>query len=231
MRKFLFLIFFLVNSESLRAQFFIAGGHLNGGFPVSKLEQEVDKVFFPTISGILLYEFYNQPLQVGLELGYGIYGTKVETRDDFYPGLNDEFRLRRNNNYASGMAVFRFLPSMTSKITPFIEIQAGANYLYSRFKIRPSIFEETVEVGKDMEDWSFGYQVGGGLQFPIPSLDGGKIELRINYQNGSSIKFLTKPDTQYLPNQGDGEFEYNPRQSPLQLITASVGIVVYDAFR
>lgn len=231
MRKFLFLIFFLVNSESLRAQFFIAGGHLNGGFPVSKLEKEIDKVFFPTISGILLYEFYNQPLQVGLELGYGIYGTKVETRDDFYPGLNDEFRLRRNNNYASGMAVFRFLPSMTSKITPFIEIQAGANYLYSRFKIRPSIFEETVEVGKDMEDWSFGYKVGGGLQFPIPSLDGGKIELRINYQNGSSIKFLTKPDTQYLPNQGDGEFEYSPRQSPLQLITASVGIVVYDAFR
>jgi opacity protein-like surface antigen len=231
MRKSLFLLFFLVYSASLHAQFFIAGGHFNGGFPVSKLKQEVDKTFFPTISGILLYEFYNQPLQVGLELGYGIYGTKVETRDDFYPGFNEEYRLRRNNNYTSGMLVFRFLPSMTSRVTPFFEIQAGANYLYSKFKIRPSIFEETVEVGKDMEDWSFGYKIGGGMQFPIPGLDGGKIELRVNYQDGNSIRFLTKPDTQYLPNKGDGEFEYSPRQSPLQLITGSVGIVVYDAFR
>lgn len=231
MQKSILLFLFIFSATSLKAQFFIAGGHLNGGVPVSKLKQEVEKTFFPTISGIVLYEFYAQPFQVGLEFSYGIYGTKVEERNDLYPGFTDEFRIRRNNNYMSGMAVFRYLPSMTSKLTPFIEIQVGANYLYSRFKIRPSIFEDVVEAGKDMEDWSFGYKVGGGLQIPIPGMDGGKLELRLNYQDGNSMQFLTRGDTQYLPNKGDGEFEYNPRQSPLQLITASLGIVVYDAFR
>lgn len=230
MRKSILFLFFLISSTSLQAQFFIGGGHLNGGIPVSKLKREVDKTFFPTLSGILLYEFYTQPIQVGLEVGYGIYGTKVEVRNDLYPGYSDEYRIRRNNNYTSGMAVFRYLPSLTSKLTPFIEIQAGANYLYSRFKIRPSIFEEVVEAGRDMQDWAFAYKIGGGVQFPLPGIEGGKLELRINYQDGGTMRFLTKGDTNYLPDKGDGEFEYNPRQSPLQLVTASVGIVVYDAF-
>tara|TARA_R110002020_G_scaffold134982_1_gene301464 strand:- start:52 stop:747 length:696 start_codon:yes stop_codon:yes gene_type:complete len=231
MRKLLLLLLFFITAKSLQAQFFIGGGHLNGGLPVSKLKEEVNKTIFPTLSGILLYEFYSQPIQIGLEFNYGIYGTKVEVRNDLYPGFLDDYRIRRNNNYASGMAVFRFLPFHNSKLTPFIEIQTGANYLYSRFKIRPSIFEETVEVGKDLEDWAIAYKIGGGIQFPLPGIEGGKLELRINYQDGGSMSFLTKPDTNYLPDKGGGEFEYNPRQSPLQLITGSIGIVVYDAFR
>lgn len=230
MRKSIFFLICFILSTPLFAQFFIAGGHLNGGIPVSKLKQEVNNLFFPSISGLILYEFRDHPVQVGLELVYGVYGTKVEVRDDLYPGFTEEYRIRRNNNYTSGMVVFRYLPSVTSKVTPFVEIQAGANYLYSRFKIRPSIFEETVEVGKDMEDWSFGYKIGGGVQFPIPGIDGGKLELRLNYQDGGNMRFLTKEDTNYLPDKGDGEFEYNPRQSPLQLINASVGIVIYGAF-
>jgi opacity protein-like surface antigen len=231
MQKSILLLLFLGIATSLKAQFFIAGGHFKGGIPVSKLKQEVDKTFFPTLSGILLYEFYAQPIQAGLEVSYGIYGTKMEVRNDLYPGFVEDFRIRRNNNYTSGMAVFRYLPSMTSKLTPFVEIQVGANYLYSRFKIRPTIFEDVVEAGKDMQDWAFAYKVGGGIQFPLPGIDGGKLELRINYQDGGTMRFLTKGDTNYLPDKGDGEFEYNPRNSPLQLITASVGIVVYDAFR
>tara|TARA_R110002020_G_scaffold229228_6_gene439971 strand:- start:179 stop:874 length:696 start_codon:yes stop_codon:yes gene_type:complete len=231
MRKSILFLLFLGIATSLKAQFFIAGGHLNGGLPVSLLRIEVDKTFFPTLSGILLYEFYNQPIQVGMEVSYGVYGTKVEVRDDLYSGFSDEFRLRRNNNYASGMAVFRYLPLLTRKVTPFVEIQAGVNYLYSRFKIRPSIFEEVVEAGRDMQDWAIAYKIGGGIQFPLPGIEGGKLELRVNYQDGGTMHFLTKGDTKYLPDKGDGEFEYNPRQSPLQLITASVGIVVYDAFR
>ena len=231
MRKTLLIIFFLISCTSLKAQFFIGGIHLNGGFPTSKLKSEVDRVMFPTISGIVLYDFYNQPFQVGFELGYGIYGSKLEKRDDLYPGFNDEFRLRRNNNYLSGMAVFRFLPPTSSKLTPYLEIQVGANYLYSRFKIRPSLFEEKVEVGKDMEDWGLGYKVGGGLLIPIPGSEFIKLDLRINYQDGESMRFLTKKDTEYIPTKGNGEFEYHPRYSPLQLINASIGIVVNDAFR
>lgn len=231
MQKWILIFLLSISSTSLKAQFFIGGAHVNLGIPTGRLKSEVDKTLFPTLSGIVLYEFYNQPFQIGMEIGYGVYGTQVVKRNDFYPGLNEEFRLRRNNNYLSGMAVFRFLPSKSSRLTPYLEMQVGANYLYSRYKIRPSIFEEKVEVNKDMEDWGLGYKVGGGLLIPIPGSDFIKLDLRINYQDGDLMHFLTRKDTEYNPSKGNGEFEYTPRNSPLQLINASIGIVVYDAFR
>lgn len=82
-----------------------------------------------------------------------------------------------------------------------------------------------------MQDWAFAYKLGGGVQLPLSFIEGGKLELRVNYQDGGTMRFLTKGDTNYLPDKGDGEFENNPWNSPLQLITASVGIVVYEAFR
>ncbi|WP_192346032.1 hypothetical protein [Algoriphagus sp. Y33] len=231
MRKSILLLLFLFTSSYVYAQFFIAGGHISGGMPVSRLKMEVDGLIFPSISGIALYEFRDYPVQVGLELSFGIYGTKLEKRTDLYPGFSDEYRLRRNNNYTSGMAVFRYLPVVSGKIIPFVEIQTGTNFLYSRFTIRPSLFEDTIETGMDMQDWSFGYKIGGGIQLPLPGFDGGKLEFRLLYQDGSTARFLTKGDTNFLSDKGDGEFEYNPRQSPLQLIDASVGIVLYDVFR
>ncbi len=231
MRKLFILPFLVLMSFQAWSQFFIGGGHFNGGFPFSKLKKEVNGTFFPSLSGVLLYELAAQPVQIGLELGYGIYGTKLEKRTDLYPGFTDEYRLRRNNNYATGMAVFRFFPSISSRVSPFFEAQIGTNYLYTRFKIRPSRFEDVVEDGKDLEEWALGYKAGAGVQFPVPGIDGAKLEFRITYQDGSSLRFLTRDDTSYLPDQGDGEFDYSPRRSPMQLITASVGIVVYDVFR
>ncbi|NVK50895.1 MAG: hypothetical protein HWE09_14080 [Cyclobacteriaceae bacterium] len=227
MGRYFALVFFFLIAQKTSAQFFLAGGNFNGSVPLGKLKTETESLFFPTISGIFLYEFQSAPIQVGLELGYGIYGSKMERRKDLYPGFSDELRLRRNNNLATGMAVIRFLPAVNTKITPFFEAQMGTNYLYTRYKIRETILaEESIESDKDFEDWALAYRIGGGLQFPIDEFL--KLEFRATYQDGNSVRFLQKGDVTYLPDEG--VFDYNFRRSPLQYMTFSIGLIYYDLF-
>lgn len=226
------LIFFLLGWTA-QAQFFIAGGHFNGGIANGRLKQETGGLFIPTFSGIILHEARTAPIQLGIELGYGIYGSKMERRTDLYEGFSDELRLRRNNNIATGMVVMRYLPNPQGKVMPFVEAKFGTNYLYTRYKIRESILsEETLEAGKDLEDWTLSYGFGTGVQIPIPSSPGLVLEFKATYQTGPTAEFLAKGDATFdaLPD-GGGTFDYQVRRSPLEMVTLSVGLLVYDAFR
>jgi hypothetical protein len=230
MRKLLlFPILFL--AFSVQAQFFLGGAHFNGSSSVGNLKKEASSVFFPTISGFMLYEFEQAPIQIGLDLGYGLYGSKLEKRTDLYTGFNDELRLRRNNHIATGFVTMRYLPLVQAKFIPFIEAQFGANYLFTNYQIRATIDEEPIEKELDHSDWAIAYRLGAGIQIPLPFFDSStKLEFKTTYQDSNSIRFLTKGDVTFLPDQGDGEFEYNFKRGPLQFLTFSIGIVVYDLF-
>jgi hypothetical protein len=226
MKKLSFFLFLILFGFTANAQFWSAGGHFNGGFAQGELKKETGGLFIPTLSGILLYEAATAPVQVGFELGYGIYGSKLEKRTDYYQGFNDKLRLRRNNNILTGMAVMRYQTNPLGKIRHFLEAKFGANYLYTRFKIRDSIVsDEVIESDKDFENWTLSYSVGTGVQIPLnPS--GLFLELKGNYQTGNSVRFLTKGDATYKPEPGGGgTFDYNCRRSPLDLLMFSVGLV------
>ena len=122
------LIFFLIGWTA-QAQFFIAGGHFNGGIANGQLKQETGGLFFPTISGIFLHEARTAPIQLGIELGYGIYGSKMERRTDLYEGFSDELRLRRNNNVATVSVDLRYLTNPQGKVMPFVEAKFWAKYI------------------------------------------------------------------------------------------------------
>lgn len=227
--KKLILIPFLLFCFSAQAQFFLGGAHFNGSTAVGQLKEEAGSIFFPTLSGFLLYEFQTAPIQIGIDLGYGVYGSKLEKRNDLYDGFTDELRLRRNNNILTGMVTMRYLPIVPSKLTPFLEAQFGGNFLYTRYKIRANISEEPIEAATDFSDWTLAYRVGAGIQIPLPFLDEStKLEFKTTYQTSSSMRFLTKGDATYLPDEGI--FDYNLQRGPLQFLTFSVGIVVYDLF-
>ena len=199
--KNLFAILFLwLFSQPLSAQVWSAGGHFNGGVALGELRQETGGLFIPTITGILLYEAPTAPVSLGLELGYGIYGSKLERRTDLYRGFSDELRLRRNNNIATGMTVIRYQTNPLGNIRHFIEAKFGANYLYTRYKVRETILsEEIIESGKDFENWTLAYSLGTGVQIPIAAEPGLFLEFKANYQSSSDLRFLTKGDVRYVP--------------------------------
>jgi hypothetical protein len=226
MKKLSLSLFLILFGFTAHAQFWSAGGHFNGGFAQGELKKETGGLFIPTLSGIFLYEAATAPIQFGFELGYGIYGSKMEKRTDLYAGFNDELRLRRNNNILTGMTVIRYQTNPLGEIHHFIEAKFGANYLYTRYKIRETMFsEEALESDKDFENWTLSYSVGTGVQIPLNS-SGLFLELKGNYQTGNSVRFLTKGDATYTAEPGGGgTFEYNYRRSPLDLIMLSIGLV------
>lgn len=232
MKRLSITLFFFIIGFAAQAQFFIAGGHFNGGIATGYLKEETGGLFFPSISGILLHEARNAPIQFGLELGYGVYGSNLEKRTDLYEGFSDELRLRRNNNLATGMIVIRYQPLLDSKITPFLEAKFGANYLYTRYKIRESFTsEEAIEAGKDFESWTLSHGIGAGIQIPFPSNPSLLLELKANYQTSNSTRFLTKGDVSFdpLPN-GGGTFDYDIQSAPLEKVTISIGLLFYGIF-
>lgn len=229
MRQAFLIVLLLLFSHLAQAQFFIAGGHLNGSISMAELREEAGGIFFPSISGFFLYEFESSPIQIGVDFGYGIYGSKLEKRTDLFPGFTDELRLRRNNNLVTGMVTMRYLPLVNTKLTPFIETQFGANYLYTRYKIRATIDEEAFESDTEHSEWTLAYRVGLGVQIPMALWDDHiKLEIKTTYQSSNEIQFLTRGDVDYLPDEG--VFQYNYQRGPLQFLTFSVGFVVYDIF-
>lgn len=210
-----------------QAQVWSAGGHFNGGIAFGELQQETGGLFIPSLSGIFLYEARTAPIQIGLELGYGIYGSKMERRTDLYAGFSDELRLRRNNNIFTSMAVIRYQTNPLGKVHHFIEAKFGANYLYTRYKIRESIAaEENIEAAKDLENWTLAYSLGTGIQIPISAEPGLYIELKANYQTSNDVRFLTKGDVTYKPfPEGGGNFVFEARRAPLQQVIFSVGLM------
>jgi len=225
MRSVLFIAIFLSSASMAQAQYFSAGFQANAGFPIGDLRQKTGSIIFPEYSFSTYYKFPMKPIEVGFGLGYGKYGTELEKRSDLYPGFTDRLRLRRNNNLLTFMGIFRYNFESEKRLTPFLEAQAGANYFYTRYKIRETQFEEPIEQGMDFGDWVLGYRFGGGVKIPFKNRDMGHFEFKVLYHDSAQVEFLRKQDTEYLPDQGEGEFVYSIQRSPITMIQPGIGII------
>jgi len=229
-RCLLFLLFVLYPFLNANSQDFIGGFQVKNGIPIGDFKTAAEGILVPEFAFWINYQIPKTPLEIGISLSYGIYGTKLEKRDDLYVGFNDELRLRRNNNMLTMMGVFRFFPEVYGKVFPFIEAQAGGIYAYTRYKIRTSIFEDVIEEDRDFSDWSRAYQLGGGVMTPLKFFEKGYLEFRLMYQNTSRLDYLTRKDTEFKPDPNgevEGEFIYSTRRSPFTMIQPSIGLSFY----
>lgn len=225
MKRVLLLIIFVPYVISLsHAQELSYGFQTHFSIPVQQFERKADGLLFPEFNFAFYHRLNQLPFELGLNLGYGIYGSKLERRNDLYEGSNDEFRLRRNNNILTIMPTIRYQFPLESPVLPFFEAQIGANYYYTRFKIRETIFSEPIEIGRDMRDWNMAYRVGGGLKIPIKKANG-HLEIRAFYHDGTSTNFLRKQDSSYNPLERN--FEYNIQRSAIQKIQFGIGYIIH----
>lgn len=230
MRRLIFVSITFLCVSVLNAQDILFGIQANAGIPVRELKEKVGNIVFPEYTFVTLYSFPYRPIEVGLSIGYGIYGTKLEKRTDLYQGFTDEYRLRRNNNLLTLMGVFRYNPEVSWKFQPFLEAQAGANYFYTRFKIRESRFEEPVEEGMDFKAWVMAFRFGGGIKIPFKNKDLGYFEFKVLYHDSGPVDYLRKQDTEYQPDKGDGEFVYSPQRSTINMVQPGIGLVLFTDF-
>ncbi|MCH7399120.1 hypothetical protein MM236_14035 [Belliella sp. DSM 107340] len=224
----LLLVFFYL--LPLRAQDMLWGLQFKSGIATQDFHEVSGRLVVPELAVFTNYQVPNLPFEVGVSLGFGLYGTQLEKRNDLYVGFNDELRLRRNNNTLSMAGVFRFFPQVYGKVFPFMEAQIGALYGYTRFKIREDAFSEPIELERDMGNWTRLSQLGGGVMIPLGSEINANLELRLMYQNTGRLEYLTKGDVNYVPDpdgQVNGTFEYSPRRSTFNMIQPSIGLSFY----
>ncbi len=223
------LVFFLITFHSF-GQNFLGGLQYKHGIATQDFYQESGRLMVPELSFFTNYQVPDLPIEVGISLGYALYGSELEKRRDLYLGFNDQLRLRRNNNVLTMSGVFRFFPQVYGKVFPFVEAQMGAIYSFTRYKIRETATTDPIEEERDMGSWARLSQLGGGVMIPISKDGSTNLELRVMYQNTGRLDYLTKGDVTFRPDpdrQANGIFEYNTRRSSFNMIQPSIGISFY----
>jgi hypothetical protein len=196
-------------------------------FTLNRFNESVDRTVIPELTLIGLYTLpYQQPLDIGLSIGYGLYGTDLEKRDDLFPDSSETYRLRKYHNLWNLKAHLRYYPSRSVHFPIFFEVQGGAVNINTRYAIRDNAFDEPLEKDGIIRDWVMGY--GGGMGYKIPFRNdpaGGHIEIRLLYHDSAFAKFLRKGQAQFDPDLGAfGEFVYQPHRAPLTMLELSIGV-------
>lgn len=211
----------------VRSQDFSLGLIGRPNITLNRFNESLDRTIIPELTLIGFYKLpYQQPLDIGLSLGYSLYGTDLEKRDDLFPNSSETFRLRKYHNLWNLKAHLRYYPSPSMHFPLFFEVQGGAVNINTRYAIRDSAFDEPLEKDGIIRDWVMGYGAGMGYKIPFKKdPTRGYIEIRLLYHDSAFAKFLRKGQAQFDPDLGEfGEFVYQPHRTPLTMLELSIGI-------
>jgi len=211
----------------LFAQDFSVGILGRSNVTLNRFNEKLGMAVIPEFALLGLYRLpYQQPLEVGLSLGYSLYGTDLEERDDLFPDSSELLRLRKYHNIWNAKAHLRFFPTQWVHFPLFFEVQGGAVNINTRYAIRVNAVDEPIEKDHILRDWVMGYGAGIGYKLPFrKDPTSGHIEFRVLYHDTAFAGFLKKGQAQFDPNKGDfGEFVYQPNRAPLTMLELSLGV-------
>jgi len=204
-----------------KAQELLGGFHLKSGIPVGDFKEESGIFAIPELGGSLLYSIAGTPIYLGAEFGYGRYGTAVTRRNDLFPGVNQRFRIRRNNNYVNLMAVVRVMPPMEMRFRPFVEGQLGGIHTFTRSRIRENRLADPIASGTEQYDWAMMVQVGAGMIVALNPSGDTFLEVKVNYVDSGQMDYLSRSSASYLEQ---GELVLTPKRSGFTMFQPSVAI-------
>ncbi|SHN04060.1 hypothetical protein SAMN04488057_105389 [Cyclobacterium lianum] len=203
------------------AQRLLGSVQFKSGIPAGDFRQASGISVVSELSAGALYGIKGSPVFIGADLGYGRYGTAVTRRRDIFPGVNQGFRIRRNNNYVNLMGVVRLMPDFNSRFRPFLEGQIGGIHTFTRSRIRENRLADPIASGTEHYDWALMLQAGAGIMFAVNSGRDTFVELKVNYVNSGELNYLTRDSATY---NEQGELMLDPAKSGFNMIQPSVGV-------
>jgi hypothetical protein len=208
------------------AQDFSVGIVGKSNFTLNRFNESLGKAVIPEFAILGLYSLpFQQPLDIGLSVGYSLYGTDLEKRDDLFPNSSEMLRLRKYHNLWNIKTHLRFYPSLSIHFPLFFEVQGGLVNINTRYAIREIALDEPIEKDRILRDWVVAY--GGGLGYKIPYKKDptkGHTEIRLIYHDSAFARFLRKGQANFDPDLGDfGEFVYQPFRAQVTMVELSIG--------
>ncbi|WP_143962632.1 hypothetical protein [Litoribacter populi] len=222
-RLYFVILVLIISSHSVKAQEFSGAIQVKSGFAIGEFHEEAGNVVLPQVKLNGMYGIPNSPFEVGATFGYGRYGTQMTRSRNVMQGVNQNFRIRRNNNMVNLNGVARYIPDLNIGFRPFLEAQVGLIHTYTRSRVRENRLADPIASGTEVYDWSFMYQFGGGVVVPAfrKNLF---LELSLHYLNTGEMEYLTRSNSTYDTN---GELQMQTIRSPFSMLQPGIGIRYY----
>ncbi|WP_114752427.1 hypothetical protein [Pleomorphovibrio marinus] len=193
--------------------------NLKVGVPIGGFRSEAGGVLLPQIGAEGLYHLEGTAIHLGLDVAYGRYGTDLHRSNAIFPGVNQNFRIRRNNNFMTFLGVVRFMPRQDLAFSPFLEAKVGGIHTFTRSSIREDRVSESIASGTEVYDWALTYQLGAGLMRALNSSKDFFVEFKLYYVNTGEMEYLTRRGATY---DAGGDLILNTLTSPFQMVQPSV---------
>ncbi|HSJ68456.1 MAG TPA: hypothetical protein VK921_12300 [Anditalea sp.] len=218
-----FLVFMII-SFAVNGQQISGSLQMDAGFAIGEFRNEVGQLIVPQVSLNGMYAIPKIPIEIGATLGYGIYGTALTKSGNVFAGVDQNSRIRRNNNLVHLGGVLRLVPDFNMGIRPFLEGHLGAVHTYTRSRIRENRLAEPIASGTERYDWAAIYRLGGGVMVPLTSERNTFLELKLLYVNTGEMEYLTKSDAHYSP---EGDLSLIVRRSSFTMLQPGISLRYY----
>lgn len=167
------------------------------------------------------FNLRQSPVYVGGTLDFTRYGSEV--RDGYHGIVMGDYRHRRQFEMSRFLAFVRLSPDCDTSFYPYVDFNAGVNYVFTRSVLRDSAIEAPFDAYVDWDDFSFTYGLGAGVEFPL----GNDILLDLNFKTlkSSKTEYLTPTSVNYDREQET--YILDVQRSRFDSFTFSIGIKAY----
>ncbi len=220
MKRLIILFFFLLGVSSLNGQSY-GGVSFHTFLPTGELKQDSPQIWGAGFNIQGAYNINQSPVYIGGYLDFTRYGSEV--RDGWHGQVLGDIRHRRHNEITRLLTFVRLAPDCNTGFYPYADFMAGVNYVYTRSILRDSALRSSFDNYTDLDDFSFTYGIGAGIEIPLDEL----ILLDINFKSlkSSRTEYLTPSNVNY--DSQSQSYLVDISQSRFDSFTFGIGLKFY----
>lgn len=220
MKAFFILLISVCCFATLKAQNTF-GINVQAVLPTGELKQDSPDIWGGGFSATGAFNLRQSPIFIGGTLDFTRYGS--ELRDGWHGSILGDYRHRRQFEMTRLLGFIRLSPDCDAGFFPYVDFNAGVNYIFTRSVLRDSAIEEPFDSYTDYDDFSFTYGIGAGVEVPL----GEDVLLDLNFKTLKSgrTEYLTPNSVNY--DQVEEAYILEVQQSRFDTFTFSIGIKAY----
>lgn len=220
MKAFFSFLFTLCCITSLSAQNTM-GLNFQAVFPTGELKTDSPEIWGGGVALTGAFNIKQSPIYLGGTIDFSRYGSEV--KDGWHGTIMGDYRHRRQFEMSRLLGFIRVSPDCDAGFFPYVDFTAGVNYVYTRSILRTSAVNEPFDRYLDIDDFSFTYGLGAGIEIPL----GNEVLLDLNFKTLKSgkMEYLTPASVNYDREQE--AYVLDIQNSRLDNFTISFGIKAY----
>jgi hypothetical protein len=210
-----------LSAAPVHAQSFQVGIDFTAVVPRGEFKENIENNGYG-LSGNFLVALGPSPFLVGVDAGFATYGSE-KRRVPLSSSIPDiTVDVTTDNNIVLTHFVLRAQPR-SGPVRPYVDGLVGFKYLFTQTKVEADSAEDPLASTTNLSDFAFSYGVGGGVQFRLAGLGGGRelqLDTNVRHLWGSEARYLREGSIQ----RDDGDVIFDVLTSRTNVVTVQVGV-------